>query len=685
MAKSIFTIVTPRGHEVDIEADDEATAIRGAQEWDLQDFAGSEAEGAGLDPALVRAQMRQESGNDPKAVSPKGARGPMQLMPATAQELGVDPDDPYDNIRGGVRYLKQQRDRFGDDDLALAAYNAGPGAVEKYGGIPPFPETQKYAAAIRGADKAPAAAVPEEPLAKPPPALPGAPKNLPQKTSQELGLIKGLLPVQEKIDKLYPALSIPNLLLTATGLRDDVGKLTSLMGLPQRGETKSAASRARLAEAEREGVAPGMGGEFAGNVISTIGMPGGPMVSGALTGAALDEGDDIGSIGRNALYGAIGGKLGSSAVGGFGKLISGVTDDAVQRLAKQGVPMTLGQMSGGMVKGIEDRLEGLPVVGGVINNARRRSVDAFNRASFDDVLGEIGARLPKEVPTGHDAYNYTKGFLKEAYDAVLEPLEVVVDQPAAKAVMNLRAQAAKLPEDLRGTFKGILEREIYSRIGPDGRMSGEGMKAVQEALRGHIDDLMKGKKWERDAAGLVESLKTELEGLVERTSSEAGAELKAVNRAYSKFKPVERAVGNAAHKGGTFTGAELVRSTGVGKGPAAKAGGRLPQLQRGQDAAKVLPNTVPESGTAGRLMIPGLLSAIASGQVPALAPLIAPALPALTSAAGLASLYTRGGQKLLTGAMTSRNPGVRQVGNYIRKLAAPAGTVGAVALPASRQ
>lgn len=97
----------------------------------------------GLDPALVDAVVRVESGYDPKAVSPVGARGLMQLMPGTAAGLGVDPDDPAQNLEGGTRYLAEQIHRFGLES-GVAAYNAGPGAVEKHGGVPPYAETQAY-------------------------------------------------------------------------------------------------------------------------------------------------------------------------------------------------------------------------------------------------------------------------------------------------------------------------------------------------------------------------------------------------------------------------------------------------------------------------------------------------------------------------------------------------------------
>lgn len=106
----------------------------------------------GVNRTLVRAVLKRESGGNPRAVSPKGAMGLMQLMPDTAALLGVqDPFDPEENLAGGVRYLKYCLNRFQQDQvLALAAYNAGPEAVKKYGGVPPYRETQEFIANILG-------------------------------------------------------------------------------------------------------------------------------------------------------------------------------------------------------------------------------------------------------------------------------------------------------------------------------------------------------------------------------------------------------------------------------------------------------------------------------------------------------------------------------------------------------
>lgn len=104
----------------------------------------------GVPEDLFLRLVQQESGWNPTAESHKGAYGLAQLMPATARTLGVDRKDPAQNLDGGAKYLKLQYVKFGSWRLALAAYNAGPGAVEKYGGVPPYKETKNYVKVIWG-------------------------------------------------------------------------------------------------------------------------------------------------------------------------------------------------------------------------------------------------------------------------------------------------------------------------------------------------------------------------------------------------------------------------------------------------------------------------------------------------------------------------------------------------------
>jgi len=148
LADGLFQKLKDRGLIAESLSSDPAmnglSAFQSVQTFDTQ--IQKAAADYGVDPALVYAVIERESSGNPHAVSSKGAKGLMQLMDATAREMGVSNSfDPAQNVDGGVRYLRQMLDRFhGDVHLAVAAYNAGPGTVERYQGVPPFKETEAY-------------------------------------------------------------------------------------------------------------------------------------------------------------------------------------------------------------------------------------------------------------------------------------------------------------------------------------------------------------------------------------------------------------------------------------------------------------------------------------------------------------------------------------------------------------
>jgi soluble lytic murein transglycosylase-like protein len=159
-ADQIVVLVDDQGHKIYVNTGEtisrvdwmtrsfrsNPSAASGTPPADIDKLVEQSASRFQVDPDLVKAVIRVESGFDAKAVSSKGAMGLMQLIPATAQRFGVaNPFDPKQNIEGGVNYLKHLLDLFGGDlNLSLAAYNAGEHTVQRYGGIPAIPETQNY-------------------------------------------------------------------------------------------------------------------------------------------------------------------------------------------------------------------------------------------------------------------------------------------------------------------------------------------------------------------------------------------------------------------------------------------------------------------------------------------------------------------------------------------------------------
>lgn len=142
--------LTPRAKDAITKGEGVIPGYVGRYRGEYLKLARAAATKHGIPEDLFLRLVQKESGWNPQAVSPKGATGLAQLMPDTAARLGVDPTDPVDNLNGGARYLRMMYDRYGSWRLALAAYNAGPGAVDDAGGVPNYSETQDYVAVILG-------------------------------------------------------------------------------------------------------------------------------------------------------------------------------------------------------------------------------------------------------------------------------------------------------------------------------------------------------------------------------------------------------------------------------------------------------------------------------------------------------------------------------------------------------
>lgn len=141
--------LTPKGKSLSVPSES-TPRYSGRYKGEYLAVAKAVANRHGVPEDIFLRLVQQESGWNPGAVSHKGATGLAQLMPGTARKLGVDINDPHQNLEGGARYLKMMHSKFGSWRLALAAYNAGPGAVEKHNGIPPYAETINYVKAILG-------------------------------------------------------------------------------------------------------------------------------------------------------------------------------------------------------------------------------------------------------------------------------------------------------------------------------------------------------------------------------------------------------------------------------------------------------------------------------------------------------------------------------------------------------
>lgn len=471
------------------------------------------------------------------------------------------------------------------------------------------------------------------------------------------------------------------------------------MGTLDNLSSNPALTRAGLAGLGAEHPNSSLAGSVLGQTALSLGAEGLASVAGAGRLASLIAGDVLPSAGYGAGSADEGSRLAGAGLGGLagfgggvagrglGRVISGAADPAVNFLAQRGIRLTPGQMLGGVPKRVEDAATSIPLVGDVIRGQRRRGVEDFNRAAFGEALEPIGQVAGGQV--GEAGIQNAEQLIGQAYDSALGGAQVRIDPQFGTelggAVNRMRA-IPRVGDEVADTV-GQIVPPYFSAAG---ELSGRDMQPMLRELRGFRSGYRGDPLGER-VADTVQDAEGAVTGLFDRQAPDVMPAFNAANEAYSRFAPLQDAVLAAAKTNdGVFMpsqlGTAVVNGTKryAGKGAAARGDRAFFDLQR--NAQNVLPSTIADSGTPGRLMIAGALG------IPTVLGTGAGAASGGTEGAveggstGLAGTALLGGallspyagrallQQLLTGA---RPQAVRTIGDVVGRSRLP----GALAVP----
>lgn len=396
---------------------------------------------------------------------------------------------------------------------------------------------------------------------------------------------------------------------------------------------------------------------------------------GGLFGAGEQNDNRLGGSLSGALAGAGGGMLGRSTVGGAGKALTGVRNEAVRTLADRGVPMTLGQLVGQggrvgqAVKGVEDRLSGLPFIGDMVNANRLESIRGFNRAAFRDGLAPIGAQATDQV--GEGAIDSAQQAVSGGYRQALGGRQVSIDGPFGAdlaGAIQISRGIPRVGEEVADTVGEI----VPPYFTPQGTLSGDNMQPMLQELRGFRSGYKTDPLGHR-VGEAVRGVEDSVTGLFARQAPDVMPALNNANIANANLNVLEDA-GLAAinQTDGMFTPAQLNRASRQNTknygGKHAAARGDRPFAELGRAGQEVLPSNVPDSGTAGRLAIPIGLTALGGGAGAYNGDATSGFMLGAGAGALLSAPYTRAGQQAIQRLLVGERPdAVNLIGNGLRR------------------
>lgn len=354
-------------------------------------------------------------------------------------------------------------------------------------------------------------------------------------------------------------------------------------------------------------------GNIAGNMAlaaPTALIPGANTVTGAaVIGAIYNALTTPGDATERAKAAAAGG-IGSALGAGLAKYAAGrapIRPNAdAELLAKEGISLTPGQNAGGVLKNWEDKATSMPFVGNVIQNARLRGIQDFDKAALNRALEPIGQQADD---VGRAGFKSTKQAISDAYDTVLPKLNNIHQDPQfVDDMAQLKQLAGTMPKDKADQFNKILDYYVDSRFTPAGRMSGETMKQVESDLgRESIGYRGSPIPDDRKLGDALRQAQENLRQMVKRTNPQNADDLQKVNEAFSNYAILRKAASmtGTAKNDGLFTPAQLnnaVRAADKSAGKARYASGTAKMQDLTDPAMRVMPSSVPDSGTSGRLM-----------------------------------------------------------------------------------
>jgi len=351
-------------------------------------------------------------------------------------------------------------------------------------------------------------------------------------------------------------------------------------------------------------------------------------VSGALnTEGGLAEKGQGGLLGA-AVGGPTAGLLDLGVQRGASLAASGSAGrvSASRRLSRQGVQLTPGQMLqdtpvvGGMIRGFEDGVSGIPFMGSAVQGARNEGIDSLNRVAVNRALAPVGESLPKTVATGYDAIRYVQQTLGAKYDALLPRITAVIDPTFNTEINDILARAdVELPADLSARLRAIVGGDrILARASVGGQYTGDEFKAVENTLRLLTERYSRSQDVDQQAiADMLVDTRSAFSEMLARSNPAEAVELRAINTGWANLSRVQRAAGGTAALGreGQFTPGELGVSVLQGATQGARGRGDVLMQDLARDAKAALPNTIGDTGTATRGAVTGLIAGSAAGLV----------------------------------------------------------------------